>query len=150
MKRLRIVAGIFALAVPFASAGCGGSSSSINTPTTPAPTTFTETFSGSLMQGQTDFGPADSPHHFTIQQAGNIDATLTDIQPLNTITLGLGLGVWDSTANTCTLQVSSNAAKLNLTLAASVSVPGELCVGIFDVGNISTDTVNYTVVIHHT
>jgi len=150
MKRLRIVAGFLALIMPFVSVGCGGSSSSTSTPTTPAPTTYTETFSGNLTQGQTDYGPPDAPHHFTIHQAGNIDATLTDIQPLSTITLGIGLGVWDSTANTCTLQVTSNAARLNLTLAASVSTPGEICVGVFDVGNISTDTVAYTVVINHT
>jgi len=150
MRRLRMVAGMLALTVSFVSIGCGGSSPSTSTPTAPAPTTYTETFSGGLTQGGTDYGPADSPHHFTIHQAGNLDATLTDIQPLSTITLGLGLGVWDSTANTCTLQLTSNAARLNLTLAASVSVAGELCVGVFDVGNISTDTITYTVVINHT
>ncbi len=151
MKRSRIVAGTLALAVTVVSIGCGGSSGGGGTtPTAPAPTVYTETFSGSLTQNGTDYGPPDAPHHFTIHQAGNIDATLTDIQPLSTITLGLGLGVWDSNASTCTLQLTSNAARLNLTLAASVSVAGEICVGVFDVGNISTDTITYTVVINHT
>src|SRR5262245_50237971 len=149
MRRFRIVAGLILLAMPFFSAACGGSSSSSSTSTAPTPTTFTETFNGTVGQGATDFGPADSPHHFTVHVPGNIDATLTDIQPLTTITMGVGLGVWDATSNTCTLQLSSNAAKLNLTLSASVSVAGELCVGVFDVGNVS-DSVTYTVVINHT
>lgn len=138
--------GWVALAVLAASIGCGSSSSST---TSPSATTYTETFSGSLTQGGADYGPPDSPHHFTVHQAGNIDATLTDIQPLTSITLGLGLGLWDSTAQTCNLQLTSNAAKLNLTLAGSVSVAGELCVGVYDVGNISTDTITYTVKVNH-
>jgi hypothetical protein len=150
MSWFRNVMGLTGLAVLAASVACGSSSSSSTT--TPSAVTYTETFSGSLTQGGVDYGPPDSPHHFTVHQAGNIDATLTDIQPLNTITLGLGLGIWDSTAQTCTLATaaSSSAARLNLTLAASVNVAGELCVGVYDVGNISSDTVTYTVVVNHT
>ena len=152
---VRSVAGLGALLVLLGSVACGSSSSSSST-TSPSTTTYTETFSGTVIQGTTattpDIGPSDSPHHFTVHQPGNIDATLTDIQPLNTITLGLGLGVWDATGLTCTLatQVTSNSAKINLTLAASVSVAGELCVGVFDVGNIGDSPIAYTVVINHT
>jgi hypothetical protein len=148
MSWSRNVAGLTALAVLAASAGCGSSSSSSTT--SPTATTYTETFNGSLTQGGADFGTPDAFHHFTIHQAGNLDATLTSIQPLSTITLGLGLGVWDSVGQTCSLQLQSNAAQLNLSLAASVSVAGELCVEVYDVGNISSDTVTYTVVVNHT
>src|SRR5229473_1628772 len=138
MSWFRNATGLVALAVLTASVGCGSSSSSSTT--SPSATTYTETFSGSLTQGGIDFGTPDSYHHFTVHQAGNLDATLTSIQPLSTITLGLGLGVWDATGQTCSVQLQSNAAQINLTLAASVSVAGELCVEVYDVGNISTDT----------
>ncbi len=105
---------------------------------------------GSLTKGGTDYGLPDSPHHFTVSQAGNIDAVLTDIEP-SSITLGLGLGIWDSTTQTCTLWLRSNVATLNADLSATVATPGELCVGIYDVGNISpSDTYTYTVTITHT
>lgn len=148
MSGFRNVVGSGAVVAVLASVGCGGSTA---TTTGPSPTTYTETFSGTVTQNAIDYGPPDSPHHFTVHQAGNLDATLTDIQPLNTITLGLGLGVWDNTAQTCTVQLSSAAAKLNLTLSASVGVAGELCVGVSDVGNITADgVVTYTVTVTHT
>jgi hypothetical protein len=142
MSWFRGATGPLALAVLVASGGCGST-------TSPSATTYTETFTGTLSPGGTDYGPAGSPHHFTVHQAGNVDATLTSIQPLSTITLGLSLGVWDSTAQSCARQVWSDAAQINLTLAASVSVAGELCVGVYDVGNISSDTITYTVVVTH-
>jgi hypothetical protein len=164
MSWFRNVMGVAALAVLAVSVGCGSSSSSSST-TTPSPVTYTETYSGSLAQGGStfftdpntgatyvvDYGTSDAPHHFTVHQAGNLDATLTDIQPVNSVTLGLGLGIWDSTAQSCSLQLTSSAAKLNLTLAASVSVAGELCVGVYDVQNLSSAiNVTYTVTINHT
>src|ERR1700736_5369114 len=136
---VRSVAGLGALLVLLGSVACGSSSSSSSSTTSPSTTTYTETFSGTVIQGTTsttpDIGPSDSPHHFTVHQPGNIDATLTDIRPLNTITLGLGFGVWDGTG-TCNLQLNSPSAKLNLTLTGSVTAAGELCVGVYDVGNI--------------
>jgi hypothetical protein len=149
MSGFRNVVGSGAVVGVLALVGCGGTGGGGTAPS-PA-TTYTETFSGTVTQNAIDYGPPDSPHHFTVHQAGNLDATLTDIQPLNTITLGLGLGVWDNTAQTCTVQLSSAAAKLNLTLSASVGVAGELCVGVSDVGNITADgVVTYTVTVTHT
>jgi hypothetical protein len=150
MSWFRNVSALTAVAALGASVACGGSSSSSTT--APSPTTYTEQFSGSLAQGGIDYGPADSPNHFTVHQPGNIDYTLTDIQPITTITLGFGLGIWDTTAQTCALvsQVTSTAARLNQTLAASVTQAGELCVGVFDVGNIGSDTITYKVTINHT
>jgi hypothetical protein len=163
MRWFRNVGGVIALAVLAASVACGSSSSSTTTPT---PVSYTESYSGSLTQaGSTfftnpntgatylvDYGPPDSPHHFTAHQAGNLDATLTDIQPVNSVTLGLGIGIWDSVGQTCSLQLTSDAARLNLTLAANVSVAGELCIGVYDVQNLTAaiPTVTYTVVVNHT
>jgi hypothetical protein len=145
MNWLRNVGLITAAGLLAASFGCGGSTSSTTAPSAP---TFVEMFSGTVVQGSSD------PHAFTIRQAstsqpGNIDAVITSIGPLSTITVGLGLGVWDATAQSCSLQISSNAAKLNLTLSATISAPGDICVAVYDVGNI-TDTITYTVQVTHT
>jgi hypothetical protein len=163
MRWFRNVRGVIALAVLAASVACGSSSS---TTTGPTPVTYTETYSGSLTQaGSTfftnpstlatyliDYGSSDAPHHFTVHVAGNLDATLTDIQPVNSVTLGLGLGVWDTTALTCSVQLYSDAARLNLTMAGNVTTAGELCVGVYDVQNLTSaiPTVTYTVVVNHT
>jgi hypothetical protein len=125
-----------------ASFGCGGSTS----PSTTAPSlpTFVDVFTGTVAQGGID------AHPFTVRAApGNIDAVITSIGPLSTITVGLGLGVWDATSQTCSLVVRSDTAKLNLTLQASVTSAGDICVGVYDVGNI-TDAITYTVQVTHT
>lgn len=137
-----------------ACSACGGSGSSATTG--PSPTVFSETFTGTVTQGMTrdvpDFGPPDVPHRFTIHQAGNLEATITAIGPLSTITLGLGFGVWDGTSQSCALplQIYSDSAKINQTLAASSNAAIDACVAIYDVGNVGDTPVTYTVVVTHT
>jgi hypothetical protein len=145
MSWLRNLGGIGALGCILASLGCGGS-----TTTAPSATaqTYTEVFTGNVTQGAVSFG-TDNQNHFTVHVAGNITATITKLAPLSTITIGLALGVYDASTSTCSLQLFGDAAKLNLALAASVGVAGELCVGVYDVGNI-TDPVDYEVTILHT
>ena len=83
------------------------------------------------------------------EAGGNISATITKLSPLTTITVGLGLGVFDASTSTCTLQLFADSAKINVVLSASVGVPGEICVGVYHVGNV-TDSVDYEVSITHT
>jgi len=129
--------------------GCGGSSSSSNTsPTTPSAPTYTDVFTGTLAAGATDYG-SNNQNHFTIHQVGSLTATITKLSPLSTITVGLGLGVYDTSTQTCSLQLFADAAKLNIALSATVQATGELCVGLYDVGNI-TDSTDYEVSITHT
>jgi hypothetical protein len=128
------------------SVACGGSATPA--PTTPSAATFTEVFSGTLPQGGVSYG-ADNGNHFTVHLAGNISATITKLSPLSTVTVGLGLGVYDAATATCSLQLFADAAKLSLVLSATVSSPGELCVGLYDVGNVG-DPVDYEVSVTHT
>jgi hypothetical protein len=146
MNLVKTAATVAAMALLAMSTGCGGSSSSSTT--APSAVTFTDVFSGTVAQGSTSYG-TDNKNHFTVKQAGNISAAITKLSPLSTITVGLGLGVYDGATGTCGLQLFSDAAKLNLTLTASVGVGGELCVGVYDVGNI-TEPVDYEVTITHT
>jgi len=144
MNWFRSVGIVVALVVLAVSVGCGSSSSSSST-TAPSATTYTDTFSGNVTTG----GSNKDTNKFTVHQAGNISATITKLSPLSTITIGLGLGVYDNTNNVCNLQLFADNAKLNQVLAASVSVAGDLCVGVYDVGNI-TDSVDFEVSVTHT
>jgi hypothetical protein len=54
--------------------------------------------------------------------------------------MGLALGSWDAATSTCTQQLSTNLATLNVVFNANPSAPGEYCVGIFDVGNVQVST----------
>jgi len=148
MSWFKTAAGAGLVALMSLSVACGGGSSSSSTSNAPSAVTFTDVFTGSLSQGGTSYGDG-SVNHFTIHQAGNISATITKLAPLGTITVGLGLGVYDAGTDSCTLQLFGDSAKLNLTLNASVQVAGELCVGVYDVGNVN-DPITYEVTIVHT
>jgi hypothetical protein len=148
MIRSKTTAVAAVLALITGTISCGGSNST-PTPTTPSVPSFTDVYTGRVAQGETNFG-ADNSNHFTIHAAGNLTATLTKISPLSTITLGMNLGVYDVASATCQVQLETPSAKLNLVVNASVAVPGEYCVGVYDVGNIGSDPVDYEVTIVHT
>ena len=142
MSWFRNAAGLVALIGVAMSLACGSSPST----TAPSAATFTDTFSGTVLQG----GSNKDQNHFTVHQApGSISVTITKLAPLSTITIGLGLGVYDATNQVCNLQLLSDTAKLNLVLSANVSVAGELCVGLYDVGNI-VDSIDFEVSVTHT
>ena len=147
MSWLRNIGGIGVVGVLVASVGCGSGSSS--TSTAPSAATSTDVFTGTVLQGGVDYGGANNANHFTVHAAGNITATITSLAPLSTITIGLGLGVYDAATSTCSLQLFGDAAKLNLALSASVASGGELCVGVYDVGNVQIST-DYQVTVVHT
>ena len=134
-------AGMAALLVVTTS--CGGKG------TAPSPSTFTETFTGTVTQGATSYGEGNR-NHFTVRQPGLISATLTRLSPTSSITIGLGLGVFNTSTSSCTLQNFADGAKLNLSLNSDASVAGEFCVGVYDVGNIQGTPIDYTVTVVHT
>ena len=145
------VAAAAVLTILMGSVGCGGSSSSDSSgTTTPSAVTYTDIFTGRVdpLPATANYG-TDNGNHFTVHAAGNISVALTKLSPLSTVTLGLGLGVYDASTSTCSLQLTSDAAKLNLVLSASVGVAGEICVGVYDVGNLSAPS-DYEVTITHT
>ena len=118
-----------------ASIACGATPTE-PTPTPPAPVyeLKTSTFPGALTTG----GAAGFP--FTVVNPGNISLSITELAPVSTLTMGLALGFWDAAASTCTQQVSTNTATVNVAYTANPSAPGEYCVGIFDIGNVQVST----------
>jgi hypothetical protein len=149
MMWLRPAARAGVLAVLIGSMACGGSAST-PAPTAPSVASYTDVFTGTVTQGAVDYGGDASANHFTVHQVGNLTATLTKIGPLSTITLGMDLGVFDTASGTCQVQLQAPAATLNLVLNASVSIAGEFCIGVRDVGNIGETPVTYEVTVIHT
>ena len=114
------------------------------TPTEPAPVyeLKTETFTGVVITGGTTAFP------FTVVKPGQIQVAITALAPVSSLTMGIGLGFWDATASTCTQQLSTPSATLNVAFAADPSSAGEYCVGIFDTGNVQTSS-DFTLTVRH-
>jgi hypothetical protein len=141
MSWARSAAGAALFAASMGLTGCGGGAS------TPSSVTFTDLFTGTLLQGATDYGPGNR-NHFTVHGVGSLSATITKLSPVSTITVGLGVGVFDTLTSTCSLQVSTDLAKVSVVLQASANGAFEGCVGVYDVGGV-TDPVTYEVSVTH-
>jgi len=127
----------------FGAWGCGGSNATPTTPTTPVTyPQLTETYTGTVAAGET------KAFHFPITNPGSLDATITALAPLSTLTMGLNLGGWDVTTETCPKILFSDAAKLNAVLSGTPQSAGEYCVSIYDVGNLSTPS-EFTITVKH-
>ena len=151
MKRFSIVAILVGLAVG-ATLGCSGS----DTPTEPTDPvdvtpveTVTDTFQGAISQGDTFC------HHFETSERADITMQLTDVQPLDTLTLGMGIGTTGdpaegSTEPSCTLFASDSSVKKDATLLSASLGAGQYCVCVFDVGNIFANRViDYEIEVEH-
>jgi hypothetical protein len=122
-----------------------------DTPTSPGPvppTMVTDTFSGSINKN----GAAS--HRFTALAAGTVTSTLTAVGPDAVgadgaaLVVGFGVGLWSGTACTISPGSAQDRAVQSSVLYANVNAPGELCVRVFDVGNV-TDSIDYTVTVVH-
>lgn len=140
----------FALAVAIAiatlaSMACNDDDSPSAPEPEPEPPTVTETFQGDIEQAET------SCHDFTLMEDGDVTLEIRDLQPLSTLTVGLGIGQPDSSLATgCALFVQDNSVRVNQTLLAANLLAGDFCACIFDVGNIFPgETVTYTFEVTH-
>jgi len=142
---------LFALGVVAAAASWGCTNNNTNNTgiTGPTPTLVTETFNGSITQGTTMI------HTFTINTAGyTLAAGFTSITPSTVLSLGIGIGVWDPTAQACGLnQLQNNTATSGSTAISYTSgAPnGPYCVRVYNGGGIVDPavTVNYTLQVEH-
>ena len=128
-------------AVLVATACNNGSATPATSPTSPttAPQTTTQTFTGSLNPNGADT--------FTFAaQPGTVTATLTSLGSGSTIDVGLSLGTFDGTS--CTVGVADDAAQVNTVVTGTASVGGNLCVRVYDVGNV-TSTLPFAITVVH-
>jgi hypothetical protein len=123
-------------------AGCDNTIENLgNTPTTPTPVNVTETFTGSL-------GPNGAlTHPFTVNTPGTVVATLMEVTPDNTVTLGISLGTWNGT--TCQIVLANDKALPGGSVTGNVSSLGTLCLRIYDPEGKLTAISNYSVDVFH-
>ena len=146
MRQLTFALGLLAAAASF---GCqnNGTSSGLTPTTGPTPAVVTETFTGSIGQGGTMI------HSFTINNAGySLLAGFTSITPTTVTALGVGIGSWDASSQTCGLnQTENTAARIGSTAISATAPNGPFCMRVFDGGNITDPsvTVNYTLQVQH-
>ena len=136
-RRLAIVC---ALAVGAFTAACGNDAAA--TPSTPSVTRTTETFSGTVQVGGSDF------HSFLVSATGPTDVTLTSAGPPATIVMGLALGTASDAGCTRLAGASVNTAAGSTPQLAGLTSAGSLCVQVRDVGNQSAP-VTYSVSVAH-
>lgn len=139
---------IFSIVSLFWLAGCGSNSgSTVTTPTTTTTATLTtDTFTGSIDQNGTAVFP------FTVTTAGyGLLAGYTSISPASVAALGIGIGSWDGTTSTCSLNLSQNdAGRTGSTALSGTPSNGSYCVRIYDAGNIPAGvSASFTVQIQH-
>ena len=143
MKSSVVPAVFFAL---LAAACSGGSSSTSPLATAPTATPTTESFDGAVDVGGTDF------HPFTVTlSGGQVNVTLAAATPPATIYMGVAVGSYDSTANTCTRLSGANVvtqAGSVAQLSGTLTNAGGYCVQVYDAGN-QLQPVTYTVTVTH-
>jgi len=139
-KRLPMLSAIFVSAA--AVVACH-SATTAPTTTAAAPSTLTDTFSGTIAQ------TANMSFPFTVVTTGNVQVTLTDVEPLTTMALGVAVGSWDGT--TCTPGLATtDHAKSGVPALTGTAAAGSYCVQVSDAGNIPpTWTVSFTVQVTH-
>ena len=123
----------------------GACSNSISSGTLPSLTTpVTETFTGSFGQG------GSISQSFTVAATAPLTVSLTDVQPLTTMGLGVILGTWDGLTCAATVIAQNPHARLGATALTGTASSGNYCVKIYDSGNVPAGwTVSYTVQVVH-
>lgn len=135
MNRLHFI--VF-LAVVVSGAACNRTDPFL--PTDPTPITpTTDTFSGTLTRN------GASVHEFNVNAAGTITATLTTLSDAE-LTVGVALGTWNGTA--CQVVIANDRARAGAIVTGQTSSFGQLCLRIYDVGNVTTP-VDYEATVTH-
>jgi hypothetical protein len=127
-------------ALMIAAAACGSDSP----PTSPTPpVSTTETFAGTVGHQST------TGHSFTVAATGTLTITLTAVGPLTTMSMGVGLGIWNGT--TCAASTTKNDnARTGVVALTGTANAGSYCVNVYDSGNVPEDwEVTYEVQVVH-
>ena len=80
--------------------------------------------------------------------SGTVTATLTTLGPDSTFILGMSLGTWNGT--TCQVVLANDRATQGSFIVGGVSSFGNLCVRMYDIGNITpTEPYTYEITVTH-
>jgi hypothetical protein len=124
----RIACGTLLCALAALAGACG----SATIPTTPTvPTKVTETFTGTLNPAST------TVHSFLTLLGGPVTATLSEVGPDATKTIGFSLGTFNPTLNVCTVVFDNPAALKTAVFTATASTGGYYCARLYDNGTVA-------------
>jgi hypothetical protein len=130
-----------ALAAIALSAGACDDNEIPTVPTSPeAPTTVTETFTGTVNPN------GAVTHSFTTEAAGTLSATLVAVTPDSATKIGLSLGTWNGIS--CKIEIANDNAQQGVTITGTASALGAFCARVYDVGAL-TGNINYEVRVTH-
>ena len=131
-----IVPVLFALT----SAACGDNLST-TTPTDTTSTTATETFSGAISRN------GAATHTFTTARSGSVTATLSALNPDNTLTIGLSLGTWNG--ESCQVVIARDSTVVGNSIVGTASAAATFCVRVYDASASITEQTSYDVQVVH-
>jgi hypothetical protein len=127
------------IAVSLIVSGCGNNSD--DAVVAPPPTTFTDTFTGTLtLNGGTTFS-------FTVVGAGDMRAQLTTLEPDHTKPVGLSLGTWNGSI--CQVILPNDNSIQGSVVDGRASAPGSFCVRIYDAAGTVVDPQTYVIDVFH-
>ena len=127
-----------------AALAAGGCDNDLDLPIPDPPVMVTDTFTGNIgVNGA-------STHTFVIAAAGRVTATLTELTPDNTVTVGFALGTWNDTTRICQQVIPKDTATLGEIIVGDTNGPvgGSLCARIYDTGTL-TAGIGYTITVEH-
>jgi hypothetical protein len=91
-------------------------------------------------------GEAAFTWHFNIASSGLIKATITRLEPVQTV--GLSLGTWSDAQQICQPVLINDQATLNVEINGQASSLGAFCVRIYDSGRM-TEPASYVIRVDH-
>ena len=125
------------LAGSFGLVACGGTNN-LTPPIGATPLPVTEVFQDALATN----GARTYP--FVVQAGGTVTVTLTSIEPA--VAVGLSLGTWNGIA--CQIVIANDKASSGTVVTGTASAIGNLCVRIYDIGEVS-GTASYSISVFH-
>jgi hypothetical protein len=129
------------------AAGCASTDTGSGVPTQPssfAPPTVSETFTGTIAI------LGSESHPFSVPVAGEVQITLTAVDPADSPALTLSIGLPSSTVlGQCATIQSVSATPGKAPQIDGHALAGTFCVLVSDPTGALTQSVNYTVVVAH-
>jgi hypothetical protein len=97
----------------------------------------TETFTGTLTLN------GGVTHPFSVTSSGAIRASIASLAPDSTVTIGLSLGTWNGTAETCATVISNDHATVGTAIVGAADREGRLCVRVYDAAGTLPQPTDY-------
>jgi hypothetical protein len=97
----------------------------------------TETFTGTLTQN------GGRTHPFSVARSGAVRATIASLAPDSAVVIGLSLGTWNGTAETCATVISNDNATVGTGITGAADREGRLCVRVYDAAGTLPQATDY-------